>query len=110
MYVFNNVITYRVESFNVRTYVHTYIETFNPISYWCSSFTYCIPTYYYYVQEYAYSSLQSSDDTPPTPTRGPNVKSSEGEEEESEDEDSGPSAKAGPPQSMADLMPKVDIR
>ena len=48
--------------------------------------------------------IQSSGETPPAPTRGPNVRSGNSvEDEEGGDDDE------AAPMSLADLMPKVDI-
>ena len=51
---------------------------------------------------------QVSGESPPAPTRGPNVASGE-EEDEEEEGGGGGGGGAQPVLSMADLMPKVDI-
>ena len=56
---------------------------------------------------------QASDEAPPAPIRGPNCQSEEDEVEVDDDDDSGAGGGAGveePQMSLADLMPKVDIR
>ena len=52
--------------------------------------------------------LQTSGESPPAPTRGPNVRGEE-EEEEGGDEGEGGGAAPAAAVSLADLMPKVDI-
>ena len=53
-----------------------------------------------------------SGESPPAPTRGVAAATGDDDDQEDEDEEASPSKSgaAAKPQSLADLMPKVDIR
>ena len=56
--------------------------------------------------------LQTAGESPPAPTRGVAAATGDEDDEEEEEEEASPSktGAAAKPQSLADLMPKVDIR